>query len=116
MHSEIKVLNSVIFVVDDFPEWRGGKERHAKALGGTPVVLNFAVDDVDAVYERAVKTGCTSEMAPKDQFWGDRYAHVMDPFGHEWAFVTPLKDGPEAWPKMQFGADGGEEQSKKAKN
>ncbi len=36
MHSEVRVFNSIIFVVDDFPEWRGGKERHPKALGGTP--------------------------------------------------------------------------------
>ena len=57
MHSEVKVFNSVIFVVDDFPEWRGGKERHPNALGGTSVVLNFAVDDVDAVHERAIKAG-----------------------------------------------------------
>ncbi len=116
MHSEVKVFNSILYVVDDFPEWRGGKEHHPRALGGTPVVLNFAVDDVDAVHEEAVKAGLTSQMAPKDQFWGDRYCHLADPFGHEWAFLTPLKGGPESWPKMDFGGEGGEEHHKKAKH
>ncbi len=27
-----------------------------------------------------------------DQFWGDRYGQVEDPFGHEWSIATHKKD------------------------
>ena len=27
-------------------------------------------------------------MPAADMFWGDRYAKVADPFGHEWGLAT----------------------------
>lgn len=99
MHSEVKILGSLFFVVDDFHDWRGGKKLTPLALGGSPCTFHFSVEDVDAVFSTAVKAGCKAKMEPADQFWGDRYAQVTDPFGHEWAFSTPLKGGPESWPK-----------------
>lgn len=117
MHSEVKVFNSILYVVDDFPEWRlGGKQLHPKALGGSCVCLNFAVEDVDQVYANAIKAGFSPKMPPADQFWGDRYCQVIDPFGHDWSFATPLKGGPETWPKMDFfSSKGGERDEKKVK-
>jgi PhnB protein len=105
MHSELKVFGSIFFVVDDFPEWRGGKESTPAALGGSSCTFHFAVDDVDGAFTRAVKAGCTAKMEPQDQFWGDRYAQVTDPFGHEWAFSTPLGGDPSSWPKNDFAVE-----------
>jgi PhnB protein len=48
------------------------------------------VDDVDAVFKTAVDAGAKCLMEPADQFWGDRFAKVSDPFGHEWSIATPL--------------------------
>ncbi len=39
-----------------------GKERHPLALGHSPVTLNFAVDDVDGVCDKAVQAGCKFVM------------------------------------------------------
>jgi PhnB protein len=50
------------------------------------------VKDVDAFFERAVAAGATAVMAPADQFWGDRYAQIEDPYGHVWALATHLRD------------------------
>jgi PhnB protein len=102
MHSEVKIFESLFFVVDDFPDWRGGKKSTPTALGGSSCTFHFSVEDVDAVHAKAVKAGCRSKMDPSDQFWGDRYSQVTDPFGHEWAFSTPLKGGPESWPKRDL--------------
>jgi PhnB protein len=33
-------------------------------------------------------------MPPADQFWGDRYALVVDPFGHLWSFAHTLEKVP----------------------
>lgn len=110
MHSEVQVFASTFFVVDDFPEWREMKESTPLALGGTACCYHFCVDDVDGVVRKAEAAGATVKMPPEDQFWGDRYAKVVDPFGHDWSFSTPLKGGPESWPKRSM-----EPETKKAK-
>lgn len=92
MHAEIQVGKSVIFLVDDFPEYCQGKSETPKALQGSPVSLHQYVPDCDAAIDRAVKAGATAKMPPMDMFWGDRYGVVEDPFGHKWSFATHQKD------------------------
>jgi PhnB protein len=31
-------------------------------------------------------------MPVTDQFWGDRYGKLKDPFGHNWSIATHIKD------------------------
>jgi hypothetical protein len=50
------------------------------------------VDDADAVFNQAVAAGAQVKMPLADQFWGDRYGKLADPFGHEWAVATHLED------------------------
>ena len=55
----------------------------------------FHVDDVDAMYARAVAAGFTPEAAPRDAPWGERFFHLRDPDGHELSFARPLSgNGP----------------------
>lgn len=85
MQASLKVNGGWVMLADEFPEF-----GHAAAPPAS-VMLHLMVDDTDRWHDRAVSAGCTSLMAPADQFWGDRYAQVKDPFGHSWAFGTPLK-------------------------
>jgi catechol 2,3-dioxygenase-like lactoylglutathione lyase family enzyme len=48
------------------------------------------VDDVDAMYRRAVTAGFDPETSPADAPWGERYFHIHDPDGHELSFARPL--------------------------
>jgi catechol 2,3-dioxygenase-like lactoylglutathione lyase family enzyme len=48
------------------------------------------VDDVDAMYERAVTAGFHPDTSPADAPWGERYFHIHDPSGHELSFARPL--------------------------
>ena len=91
MHAEMRLGDSVIYLADDFPEW-SGVSRTPKALGGSPLNIHRYVPDTDAAVARAKKAGATVSMEPEDMFWGDRYAKVTDPFGHEWTFATHLRD------------------------
>lgn len=50
----------------------------------------FWVDDVDAVYSRALDAGFAPEMPPADAPWGERYFHLRDRDGHELSFARPL--------------------------
>jgi PhnB protein len=60
------------------------------------------VDDADAVFSQAVSAGAKVIMPLADQFWGDRYGKLTDPFGHEWAVATHLEDlTPEEMKKRQ---------------
>ncbi len=92
MHAAIRIGNSFVFLVDDFPEFCGGKAQSPKALKGTPVSLHHYVENCDAAIKRARDAGATVSMPPQDMFWGDRYGVVIDPYGHKWSFATHIKD------------------------
>jgi len=88
MHSELLLGDSRFFVVDEFP----GAVQSPRSLGGTPVTLHLYVDDVDAVFDRAVAAGAEVLLPVEDQFWGDRYGMLRDPFGHRWSIATHIED------------------------
>jgi len=89
MHAELKIGDSIIMLSDEFPEF-GSKSP--EAIGGSPMGLHIYLDGVDAAFDRAVKAGATVEMPVMDQFWGDRYGKLKDPFGHKWSIGTHIKD------------------------
>ena len=91
MHASLRINNSVVMLCDDFPEMNGGKGRTPKALGGSPVTIHLQVPDVDALWKQAVAAGATIEFPLADQFWGDRYGCIRDPFGHSWSLGTAIK-------------------------
>ena len=92
MHAEITIGGRIVFLVDDFPEYCGGKSGTAQALGGSPVTIHRYVTDCDAAIKRAEQAGATVKMPPQDMFWGDRYGVVVDPFGHNWSLATHIRD------------------------
>jgi len=89
LHAEIKIGDSHIFLADEMPEW-GSKSP--LMLGGTATAVCLYVENADAVFNQAVSAGARVAMPLADQFWGDRYGKLVDPFGHEWAVATHLED------------------------
>jgi PhnB protein len=90
-HAEIQIGDSVVIVEDEDPQ-RGTTAPLAGGLPGTPVFQFIYVEDVDATVERAVKLGATLRRAPQDQFYGDRDAFLVDPFGHGWTIASHVED------------------------
>jgi PhnB protein len=90
-HAEIQIGDSVVIVEDEDPR-RGTKAPPAGGLPGTPVFQFIFVEDVDAVVARAVELGASMQRAPDNQFYGDRDAFIVDPFGHGWTVATHLED------------------------
>src|SRR4051812_863935 len=88
MHALVKIGDSLLMFADRFPEFGSP----AIAQGNWPIVLHLYVPDADAAFERAVAAGCTVSMPLADQFWGDRYGHVKDPFGFTWGIATHVED------------------------
>ena len=77
MHAMIRIGDSPLMLVDEFPEWQS---LGPKSLKGSPVTIHLYVEDVDAFVQRAVAAGAKITMPLDDMFWGDRYAQLEDPF------------------------------------
>ncbi len=90
MHCEFRVGGGRFFLSEELPE-HGGTPSPT-ALGATTVAIHLYVDDCDTVVAQMKSDGATVVMEPADMFWGERFARVRDPFGHEWGITTHLRD------------------------
>ena len=88
-HAEIQIGDSKVMLSDPFPQ---STVKPPKSLGGTSASVFLYVEDVDAVVKQAVDAGATVTMEVQDQFWGDRFGTVSDPFGHTWSVATHVED------------------------
>jgi len=89
MHAMVRIGGSPLMLVDAMPQWG---LLGPDALKGSPVTIHMYVEDVDATIERAVAAGAKVVMPAADQFWGDRYGKIADPFGHQWSIATHVRD------------------------
>jgi PhnB protein len=92
IHAALSINGSTVMLNDDFPEFNDGKSTTPKALGGTPVTIHLTVTDVESKFAQAVEAGAEVVMPLADQFWGDRYGMVRDPFGHQWSLGQPVRE------------------------
>lgn len=88
-HAEIRIGGAAIMLGDEFPGWG---VLGPQSLNGTTVGIHLYVNDVDAAVKRAADSGATVLQPPTDMFWGDRFAKLKDPFGHEWTMATHKED------------------------
>jgi PhnB protein len=90
-HAELAIGDSLIMLSDPMPQ---GSTRPPGDLGGTSGSVFLYVPDVDGVVQKSVDAGATVTMEVADQFWGDRFGVVTDPFGHVWSIATHVEDVP----------------------
>ncbi len=104
-HAELQVGDSVIMLSDEFPDMGVMSPR---SVGGSPVALSVYVEDVDAVFDRAIQAGATALRPVENQFYGDRSGQFEDPFGHRWNVASHVEDvSPEEMEKRVAQAMGG---------
>jgi PhnB protein len=90
-HAELEIGDSLVMLSDPSPQ---SSTRSPKELGGTSVSVLLYVEDVDAFVKKAVDSGANVVMEVADQFWGDRFGTISDPFGHTWSVATHVEDVP----------------------
>ena len=90
-HAELQIGDSVVMLSDPFPQ---SSTKPPRELGGTSATVMLYVEDVDGTVKQAVDAGATVTMEVSDQFWGDRFGSVTDPFGHSWGIATHVEDVP----------------------
>jgi PhnB protein len=88
MHAEIQIGNSRMMLADEFP----GMSIAPTPGAMSPVSIFMYTEDVDAVFNRAVSAGAKVDMPLMDQFWGDRFGKITDPFGHHWGLAQHVED------------------------
>ena len=88
-HAELEIGDSVLMLADPMPQ---STVKPPKDLGGTSVGIFLYVEDVDEVVRQVVDAGGSVTMPVEDQFWGDRFGVVADPFGHQWQIATHIED------------------------
>jgi len=92
LHASLTINGGPLMLSDDFPEFGdSGGTKEPGRLGGTPVTVHLDVVDADAVFDKAVGAGASIVMPLENQFWGQRFGKLKDPFGHVWSIGGPLK-------------------------
>src|SRR5260370_15100862 len=87
-HAELKIVDSHIMLADEFPGMSSAPTPGVKNACG----IFLYVENVDDVFKRAVAAGAKVDMPVDNQFWGDRYGKVTDPFGHQWGLAQHVED------------------------
>jgi PhnB protein len=87
MHAHLRLNGGQLMLSDDFPEY-GNRAPVGRPEGQR---LHLSVSDPDAIWNKAVAAGASVEMPLADQFWGDRYGQLRDPFGHAWSIGAPIR-------------------------
>src|SRR5688572_3273216 len=81
MHATVRVGDSEIMIADATEKYPAGTCR-----------LYLYVEDVDALYDEAMRNGGASLREPIDEFYGDRSCGIKDSWGNEWWIATHVED------------------------
>ena len=90
MHASLKIGDSQLMLNDEMPEF--GALSPLSMGGNSPVTIHIYAENVDEAFNRAVAAGAKVQMPLMDQFWGDRYGLVTDPYGHKWSLAAHVRD------------------------
>jgi PhnB protein len=92
IHGRVRIGDSIIMMSDEFP---GSDTKSPKSIGGTTGTLHIYSKNVDSLWQRAVSAGAKVAMPLDNQFWGERYGQLVDPFGHRWSLSMRIKMSPK---------------------
>jgi len=92
IHVRMVVFGTVFVFMDEIPELASNESRfHSPAaLKGTSVTLHLQVPDAELVWRQALHAGALPVIPLAEQFWGELYGRLKDPFGHEWTIAQSL--------------------------
>jgi PhnB protein len=81
MHARIRIGDSIVMLSDAL----AGGTQSPDVLGNSPVTLHIYSTNVDKLWQQAVDAGAKVTMPMDNQFWGERYGQLTDPYGHHWS-------------------------------
>jgi PhnB protein len=87
VHAELTLRGTSLMLGPEMPEMGA---RSAKSIGASPTTLYLMIENVDKVFDKAVKLGATPQGPVSDMFWGDRCGRLVDPEGYTWYLATHI--------------------------
>lgn len=91
MHATLLLNGGELMLSDEFPEFGEAATVPPPNVKTSTVSVHLQVDDSDKWWARATEAGAKVVMPLADQFWGDRFGMIRDPFGHVWSIASPIK-------------------------
>ena len=91
MHADLIINGGEIMLADEFPEFGPSPTSAPPGAKTSTVSIHLQVNDADKWFARATEAGCKVVMPLADQFWGDRFGILRDPFGHIWSIGATIK-------------------------
>src|ERR687886_1249688 len=88
LHARMRIGDSIVRLSDEFP---GSSQKSPVSLGATTVTLHIYTENVDGLWQQAVQAGAKVALPLDNQFWGERYGVLVDPFGHQWSMSMAIK-------------------------
>ena len=88
LNAQIRIGDSIVMLSDEFP---GSDTRSPASLGTSTVTLHIYTKDVNKLWEQAIAAGARILMPLSNQFWGERYGQITDPYGHRWSLSQQVK-------------------------
>lgn len=92
LHARVRIGDTIIMISDEFPN---SDTKSPTSLGGTTGTLHIYSRNVDSLWQQAVSAGAKAVMPLEDQFWGERFGQLVDPFGHRWSLSMRIKMSPQ---------------------
>jgi PhnB protein len=89
MQIELWFGDSAVMLADEFPQ---AGILSPLSMGGTPMVLHYSTANVETLWKRAVEAGAEVLRPLQEQFWGDRYGQLRDPFGYRWGLAQHVRN------------------------
>jgi PhnB protein len=84
-HAQMLIGGALVMLADENPDHGN---LAPTTLGGSTVLMQLTVPDVDEVVARAKAAGAGEVIPVGDQFYGERSGRIRDPFGHVWIVST----------------------------
>jgi PhnB protein len=88
IHGQLRIGDSILLISDVFSD---STTAAPSSVGTTTVTLHIYSKNVDALWDRAVAAGAKVTMVLENQFWGERYGRLVDPFGHHWSLAMRVR-------------------------
>ena len=88
LNAQIRIGDSVVMLSEEFP---GSDAKSPASLGTSTVTLHVYSKDAEKLWQQAISAGAKITMPMEDQFWGERYGQLADPFGHRWSISKRVK-------------------------
>jgi PhnB protein len=94
IHVRMVIFGTVFVFMDEIPELAANESRFHSPdrLNGTSVSLHLQVADAESVWRQALNAGAIPIIPLAEQFWGELYGRLKDPFGHESTIAQLLQN------------------------